>query len=102
MCKETRETCAKESLMGEGGAGGIYHLVLEYRPFQRYPQSKDILIISVWNAQVSKLIISIVHLIRSSENYVKDVVVVKLFPSVHPSRHPSMDGIIQGRKPWQK
>jgi hypothetical protein len=23
-------------------------------------------------------------------------------PSIHPSRHPSMDGIIQGRKPWQK
>jgi hypothetical protein len=22
--------------------------------------------------------------------------------SIHPSRHPSMDGIIQGRKPWQK
>jgi hypothetical protein len=21
--------------------------------------------------------------------------------SIHPSRHPSMDGIIQGRKPWQ-
>jgi hypothetical protein len=28
--------------------------------------------------------------------------VVKLFPSIHPSRHLSMDGIIQGRKPWQK
>jgi hypothetical protein len=23
-------------------------------------------------------------------------------PSIHLSRHPSMDGIIQGRKPWQK
>jgi hypothetical protein len=22
--------------------------------------------------------------------------------SILPSRHPSMDGIIQGRKPWQK
>jgi hypothetical protein len=22
--------------------------------------------------------------------------------SIHPSRHPSIDGIIQGRKPWQK
>jgi hypothetical protein len=22
--------------------------------------------------------------------------------SIHPSRHPSMNGIIQGRKPWQK
>jgi hypothetical protein len=59
---------------------------------------------------------------------VKDIVVVKLFSSIHPSRHPSnifssicpshhpsnifssihlsrhlsMDGIIQGRKPWQK
>jgi hypothetical protein len=27
---------------------------------------------------------------------------VKLFPSIHLSRHPSMDGIIQGRKLWQK
>jgi hypothetical protein len=25
--------------------------------------------------------------------------VVKLFPSIHLSHHPSMDGIIQGRKP---
>jgi hypothetical protein len=33
---------------------------------------------------------------------VKDVVVVKLFTSIHPSRHPSMDGIIQVIKPWQK
>jgi hypothetical protein len=33
-----------------------------------------------------------------SLHIVKDV--VKL--SIHPSRHPSMDGIIQGRKPWQK
>jgi hypothetical protein len=39
---------------------------------------------------------------------VKDVVVVfhEAFScdlSIHPSiRHPSMDGIIQGRKPWQK
>ncbi len=33
---------------------------------------------------------------------VKDVVVVKLFPSIHLSHHPSMDGIIQGRKRWQK
>jgi hypothetical protein len=31
--------------------------------------------------------------------YVEDVVVVKVFPSIHRSRHPSMDGIIQGRKP---
>jgi hypothetical protein len=22
--------------------------------------------------------------------------------SIHPSPHPSIDGIIQGRKPWQK
>jgi hypothetical protein len=33
---------------------------------------------------------------------VKDVVVVKLFPSIHPYHHPSMHGITQGRKPWQK
>jgi hypothetical protein len=24
------------------------------------------------------------------------------FPFIHPSHHPSMDGIVQGRKPWQK
>jgi hypothetical protein len=33
---------------------------------------------------------------------VKDVVVVKLFPSIDVSHHPSMDSIIHGRKPWQK
>ncbi len=36
---------------------------------------------------------------------VKDVVVVlreAFHPCIHPSCHPSMDGIIQGRKPWQK
>jgi hypothetical protein len=33
---------------------------------------------------------------------VKDVVVMKLFSPIYLSRHPSMDGIIQGRKPWQK
>ncbi len=27
---------------------------------------------------------------------------VKLFHVTHPSIHPSMDGIIQGRKPWHK
>jgi hypothetical protein len=35
-----------------------------------------------------------------SLHIVKDV--GKFFSSIHPSRHPSMDGIIQGRKPWQK
>jgi hypothetical protein len=36
---------------------------------------------------------------------VKDVVVIfreTFHPSIHLSRHLSMDGIIQGRKPWQK
>jgi hypothetical protein len=40
---------------------------------------------------------------------VKDVVVIfsEAFhhvtrSSIHLSRHPSMDGIIEGRKPWQK
>jgi hypothetical protein len=72
---------------------------------------------SCWGCSVSKQNLLITNTLKKSQTLSeslhigKDVVVVfsEAFsrdPSIHPfvrsSQHPSMDGIIQGRKPWQK
>jgi hypothetical protein len=54
-----------------GGGGGVFSVRIS--PFQRYPQSKDILIISVWNAQGSRLIIILYIYLGAVKIYVEAV-----------------------------